>query len=219
MTSNGETGGDEVETVVRRGLRNRARALATTAPTGGPTALVDGEIVRRRALTATIYFALASLGVLLGGRLTAAARSPRRAAADNLVRVLSNRTSVIRVGAAYLATAPEDADPDIVVERMRRHGDALVRALETGNPGRVRRLAARDMRETSGATKSGPSMQPLVSERTARDVRSRRILLFSRFGRERRGGFGHSRALITAAQRLDEDEEHGHQADAEDGCD
>ena len=74
-------------------------------------------------------------------------RSPRRAATDNLVQLLSNRTSVVRVGTAYLVTAPEDADPNVAIDRMRRHGDALASALETGSPGQVRILAARDIRE------------------------------------------------------------------------
>ena len=107
---------------------------------------VTPEVVRRRVLTAMIHIALAPLGVLFGGRLAGAGSSPPSTVPDNLVQVLSNRISVIHVGAAYLATAPGETDPNVVIERMRRHGDALVRALETGNPGRARRLAARDCR-------------------------------------------------------------------------
>ncbi len=98
-------------------------------------------------LTVVTCLALAPLGVLLRRLSAGAGQSARRATAANLAQVLSNRISVIRVGAAYLGTAPEAADPSIVIGRMRRHGDALVRALETGSPGEVRRLVARDVRE------------------------------------------------------------------------
>lgn len=107
----------------------------------------DDVSARREFLKNCGRCAVAPLGVLFSGHLMGARGSPRNAAQDSLEQLLSNRTSVVRVGTAYLSTAPEDADPNVAIDRMRRHGDALASALETGNPGRVRRLAARDMRE------------------------------------------------------------------------
>lgn len=131
----------------RRGFRERAGRFDASAPAVACPPLPEGEVVRRRVLTMVTCLALAPWGVLLCRLSAGAGQSARRATAANLARMLKNRTSVIRVGAAYLGTAPEAADPSIVIERMRRHGDALVRALETSSPRQVRRLVARDVRE------------------------------------------------------------------------
>ncbi len=131
----------------RREFRERAGRFAATAPAVAVPLSAKNDVGRRRVLTAVTCFALAPLGVFLGRYSVGTGQSRRDAVTDNLAQVLSNRTSVVRVGAAYLGTAPEDADPSIMIERMRRHGDALVRALETGSPGQVRRLVARDVRE------------------------------------------------------------------------
>ena len=101
---------------------------------------------RRSFIKMCGMYAVAPLGVLFGGRLTGARASPGRQKQDNLAQVLSTRSSAISVGAAYLARAPDEADSKVVIERMRKHCDALVGALEAGSPCQVRKLAVRDMR-------------------------------------------------------------------------
>ncbi len=125
MTNNGEIGDNEVGTARR---------------------LVVGGLARRRMLAATMSIAFASLSVLFVGRVERG-RSRRVVATDVLAQLLSDRTSVVRVGTAYLATAPGDADPAAAFDRMRRHGGALASALEDGSLGQVRRIAARGIRE------------------------------------------------------------------------
>ena len=78
----------------------------------------------------------------------------RHRAATNLARVFANSYSVHRVGAAYLDMFPEDRDPGVLMDHMRRQDEALVVALENGSTGRLRQRVAGNVRNdfTHGRT-------------------------------------------------------------------